>query len=513
MNGQLVQRIKDCSALPSMPAIALQVLELAQQEDCDIAELAKVIAKDAALAGKILRTVNSSFYARAQKVATISHAMVILGIQSVKTLVLGFSLTSSLTSRKSIGFKHVDYWRRSIYAATAARTIAARVAEVQGEECFLAALLMDIGMLVLDQVVGEEYGRVIANAGSHANLPKAEEAALGLNHAQVSQLVVETWKLPPVLAVPVTNHHAPDAVQDPALQVLTNVVALASRCADVFVDADAAGAIAETRKAMAALHGMSEAEADKLMKEIEERTREVAPLFEIALGPTTFESILKKANEALVELTLNSQRQADAFKAKANSLEARAANLKEQNQKLKVQAAVDGLTGLANRATFNLFLEKVFELSVKTNRPLALVMLDLDKFKSINDAHGHPAGDAVIRAAAQALKAAAGKGQLVARFGGEELALVAPNLGRGQAAALAEQVRQSLAAQPVRHGRADIAYTASFGVAAYDPAASPFKDVAQLVKAADLSLYAAKQAGRNCVKVFGTRQAAERPAA
>src|SRR4051812_32949582 len=153
MNEQLLQRIKQCPNLPSLPAIAVQVLELAQQAGVDIAEIARIISKDPALSSKILRTVNSSFYGRSQNVSTISHALVILGLQSVKTLVLGFSLVTNLANNKSKGFKHVSYWRRSIYAATAARSLAAKLGLVQAEEAFLATLLMDIGMMVLDQVV------------------------------------------------------------------------------------------------------------------------------------------------------------------------------------------------------------------------------------------------------------------------------------------------------------------------------------------------------------------------
>src|SRR5512144_2153562 len=127
MNEQLIQKIRQCPTLPSLPSIALQVLELAQKQEVDIAEIARIICKDPALSSKILRTVNSSFYGRSQHVSTISHALVILGLQSVKTLVLGFSLVTNLTKDKSKGFKHMAYWKRSIFAATAARTIAARI--------------------------------------------------------------------------------------------------------------------------------------------------------------------------------------------------------------------------------------------------------------------------------------------------------------------------------------------------------------------------------------------------
>src|SRR6478735_1846025 len=167
MNEQLVEKIRNCANLPSLPSIAMQVLELAQKADVDIAEIARIICKDPALSSKILRTVNSSFYGRSQHVSTISHALVILGLQSVKTLVLGFSLVTNLTKNKSKGFKHMTYWKRSIYSATAARAIAAKINIVQQEESFLAALLQDIGMLVLDQVLGEQYGEIHAKVQSH----------------------------------------------------------------------------------------------------------------------------------------------------------------------------------------------------------------------------------------------------------------------------------------------------------------------------------------------------------
>ena len=105
MNTELIKKIQQCPNLPSLPSIAVQVLDLAGKPDVDIAEIARVISKDPALSTKILRTVNSSFYGRSQHVGTISHALVILGLQSVKTLVLGFSLVTTLNKNKSQGLQ------------------------------------------------------------------------------------------------------------------------------------------------------------------------------------------------------------------------------------------------------------------------------------------------------------------------------------------------------------------------------------------------------------------------
>jgi diguanylate cyclase (GGDEF)-like protein len=488
MNDELMAQVKACPNLPSLPAIAMQVLELAKQADIDIAEIARIISKDAAMSGKILKTVNSSFYGRSQHVSTISHALVILGLQSVKTLVLGFSLVSNLTRSKSKGFKHLIYWKRSIFAATAARSIAVKANLVQQEEAFLAALLMDIGMLVLDLVVGEKYGEVHAKISSHEELSPMEIADLGGDHAEVGGVLADQWKLPPLLATPILKHHSADTIADPTLKRLTQVVNLGSRCADVFVDEDPTAAIAAVRQQLASLCGMSEADSDLLLKDIGSRTKEVATLFEINIGSVAdYETILKRANEALVEITLQSQMQAT--------------ELQVQNVQLKKVATTDGLTGLSNRAHFDSFMAEQFAIAQRDKKLLSLLLMDVDKFKSINDKYGHPSGDAVLRYLGKLLRSAARNQDVAARYGGEELCLVLVGTPRVTAATVAESIRRAIAAQPIPAGNEMLPVTASIGVASFEPGC-PFREVSHLLKAADLAVYAAKKSGRNCVRLF-----------
>jgi diguanylate cyclase (GGDEF)-like protein len=492
MQQELEQRIRSTPNLPSMPAVAMQVLELAQRPDIDIAQIARIISKDAALSSKILRTVNSSFYGRSQHVATISHALVILGLQSVKTLVLGFSLASNLAKSPSRGFKHVAYWKRSIVAATAARGIAAKIDLLHTEEVFLAALLMDIGMLVLDQVLGEQYGAVFARAATHADLPALERDALGATHAEVGGLLAEQWKLPPLLSIPIAHHHDdPAAIEDPTLRKVTELVALAGRCADVFADENPSAAIADVRRAALEQFQLDAAACDALLAEVGKRTKEVASLFEINIGSTQqYEAILQRANQALVELTLQSQMQAS--------------QLQQQNQQLQHRATTDALTGLANRAAFDDALAKLFAAAAGAGQPLSLLMLDLDGFKEINDGHGHPAGDAVLRAVGALLARSAGPQDVAARYGGDEMVLLLPRAPRAIAKAAAESLRSAIAARSIRHGSIKMQVTASIGVATFDTSAA-FRTPAHLIKAADTALYNAKRAGRNCVELFAAK--------
>jgi diguanylate cyclase (GGDEF)-like protein len=494
MNADLIKKIQQCPNLPTLPTVAVQILDLAGKPNIDIAEIARVISKDPALSSKILRTVNSSFYGRSHNIGTISHALVILGLQSVKTLVLGFSLVTTLSKNKTPGFNHIKYWRRSFFSATAARTLATKMNLVQQEEAFLAALLQDIGMLVLYQILGAQYSEICAKAKNHGELCGAEQQALSATHAEVGAYLAQQWKLPPILATTIGASHDPSTIQDPTLRKIAQLTQLAGQCADVFVDAEPAAAIVQVRTTCASAFKMSEADTDQLLAEIGEKTKEVIPLFELNVGDfSSYEAILKKANEALVELTLESQMQAT--------------RLQEQNQVLQQKAATDGLTNLSNRAAFDEAIRQLFASAKAAGIPLTLLMLDVDKFKSVNDQFGHQAGDRVLAAMGKLLKSAARDKDLAARYGGEEMALLLPETPRAIGASIAETIRLAVSRQPISIGKQAIPVTVSIGVATVEPN-SKMTDPAHLIKAADMAVYAAKHSGRNCVKIFSLAAAA-----
>jgi diguanylate cyclase (GGDEF)-like protein len=162
---------------------------------------------------------------------------------------------------------------------------------------------------------------------------------------------------------------------------------------------------------------------------------------------------------------------------------------------LEKRAWLDGLTGLANRAVFEDRLPREWEACRRRRMPFAVVISDLDRFKSINDTHGHAAGDEVLRQAAASLARTVRTSDLVARYGGEEFVVVASDCDLNSAIAVAERFRQDLLELDiVEHGR-KILVTTSVGVAACsDPSRTT---PAELLKWADAALYQAKQSGRN----------------
>lgn len=488
MNAQLISRIRQCRNLPTLPAVAVQVLELAQQAEADLPEIARVISRDPALSSRILRTVNSSFYGRSQNVGTISHALVLLGLAAVKTLVLGFSLVSNLSSRKPQGFKHVVYWKRSIYAATAARSLGKRLNLPDVEEAFLAALLQDIGMLVLDAVLGDEYGTVYDKAPSHADLTAEEQRALGTNHAEVGGVLAADWKLPAVLVTPIANHHSPQAVSDARMKKLTEAVALSGLCADVFVEEMAAQPIAEVRQFCASGHGIGQAECDAMLDEIGRNTREVASLFEINIGKQeSYEDILKRAKAALLTVTPRRQRQPGEAPEGAPPNEA--------------AQAPDAQAILADRARLGEFLARQL---ASASGPLSLLVLDVDGIKQVAEVFGAPAAGQVVQSVAELVRSAARPLDVAAQCGDDEFALALPGTARATAVAIAETIRRAISARPLALGKNRIQASASIGVACFEPG-GPLSDAPRLLKAAQLALAAAKRSGRNCVRIFSLK--------
>jgi len=160
----------------------------------------------------------------------------------------------------------------------------------------------------------------------------------------------------------------------------------------------------------------------------------------------------------------------------------------------------DALTGVANRRHLEWRLSEEIERARRYRYPLSLLMVDIDHFKQINDTYGHQVGDAVLQQLAYRLRNTLRRTDFVARYGGEEFIVLAPQTPVDRALILAERLRQRIASEPILVASdLQLPVTVSVGVAVFPDHA---QNESELVRAADAALYRAKQAGRNCVRVF-----------
>lgn len=185
--------------------------------------------------------------------------------------------------------------------------------------------------------------------------------------------------------------------------------------------------------------------------------------------------------------------------ALAESLSDANRDILQTNSRLEVLASYDPVTGLANRTSFNERLVSDLDRSRREGAETALLLLDLDRFKSINDTLGHSAGDAVLKEVAQRLTVAVGRGGMIARIGGDEFAVICQGRDAGTDARAHAAAILDLAQRPFSVGGSIVPVGVSIGLACFPHHAGSAED---LLANADIALYAAKEDGRRCLRAF-----------
>ena len=203
----------------------------------------------------------------------------------------------------------------------------------------------------------------------------------------------------------------------------------------------------------------------------------------------------------------------DAIAQRTNRWERTAAARADEVSKLKREleaardeAETDALTEIGNRKRFDRRLRELAAAAGERRSPLALLLLDIDHFKSFNDTYGHPLGDRVLKLVASRVRAAAADGHEVFRYGGEEFAVLAPATGLGEAVEVGEAVRKAVGGLRIARKKDSEALrriTVSVGVSAYE-AGEP---LSRVLERADAALYAAKNSGRNCTSIKRAKKA------
>lgn len=476
----LLDQLKSCRALPSVPAVAFKVLDLCEQDNIHLSQVARTIAGDPALAAKVLKVSNSALYGVRSPVTTLDHAIAILGINATLSLSLGFSLVGILRKSKGVGFDHLTYWRRAVITAAAAKALGAyRNCDLR-DEFFIVGLLQDIGVLVFNEVMPERYGPVFSAAEhSHQKLVELERETFGVDHAVIGGWLLERWNLPEKLRFPVAASHSHELIAEPEIADFCRAIIVAGHIAEIWNNPQTAAATAFAQREAQHLLQMSSNRFEQLLGEVAELLPEITSILELDIGgEEAVSQMLDQAREALVVLNLQTQQQ---FKM------------------VQDRARRDGLIAVYNRSYLEDVLPKYFDFARRSNQPLSAIFADIDFFKKINDTHGHMAGDSLLKSVAKMITSVLRASDLVARYGGDEIVCLLPNTGDNEVIMVAERIRKTIAhsSQQVSDN-VEISITISLGCATFS-SSRPFESGPGLLKEADRCLYAAKRSGRNKV--------------
>lgn len=388
MTTAMLEQILSCPSLPSLPGTAVRVIELTGREDVSMKELAETIELDQALAAKVLRTVNSSFYGLRQRCATIERALVMLGLSPVKSLALGFSIVDSLSEDQSID--HPAYWERALQTAVLAKAFSDAAGLETGSEAFLGGLLQDVGMMAMNQALGSEYRDVVDQTeGDHRKLVRFELNALELQHPDVGAMLAASWKLPDELVMPIKFHERPTAAP-PAHPEIVRAVGLGGIGYDALNDEEPQAAMRKLYQRGKEWLKLEPTDIDEVLQNCGEQIREMARLFSLPAGDA------RSADQVIAEARAQLEDQANEGGDDGVYL-----GLEEIDG---VTITTDPATGLLDRESFDAGLQAMFGAAEGNSEPVTVIAIAGEGIDPIASTLGQASADKVLRNAATVLR-------------------------------------------------------------------------------------------------------------
>jgi len=215
MDSELKNRLMSMvDQMPPFPKSVHRVIQLTNDVNCAPKDLVQVIEYDPVITIKLLKLVNSAYFALTRSVSSVRHAVVYLGLNTVKNLALSIATVSSLPRKSSAEFDINKFLLHSLTTASIAQRLAKDyLKRSDGGDFFVAGLLHDFGKVVLVQFMPEEFGRAIIMAREeNINLHDAEMKIIGANHTEIGAMLAEKWELPEDLILCIRNHHTPNAL-------------------------------------------------------------------------------------------------------------------------------------------------------------------------------------------------------------------------------------------------------------------------------------------------------------
>lgn len=500
-----LKRILSSSQLPTLPTVAVRLLEQAKNSETEIRDVIETIKTDPAISAKIVKAANSTYYAIRTEVKAIERAVPLLGTTVSTTLALSFSLTDDAMTRGPLVTHYQNYWKQSVLQAVAAETLGARLNPAQAPEFFLAGLLQDIGRLALLKAAPRDYLAVLTEAEtSTVPLQDLEQAKLGIDHVLVGAKLMEQWKLPAPLVDAIRIHHDPASSFGPAPLTADNtlpaVIAVSAALGDYFCSSAKGAALERLRQLATDLFSLSEDGLQELIAACSQRFEQASELFQVdaeSLGDPA--DLMVQANEQLVQLTLREHVASTQAKVQQEATEREKQELQTQNLALQQQALHDPLTRLYNRGFFDESVTREVGRTQRLAIPVAVIFTDIDHFKKLNDTYGHQFGDEVLKGVAKTLQASVRSSDIVARYGGEEFVVLVSQPTEKGVEKLAERLREQVAAMTFTSEQGPVKVTCSVGTAIAIPGRKEADLGPRLVAAADECLYEAKHGGRNRV--------------
>ena len=501
--NNVLETVCSSERLPTTPGVAVRVISLCGDPDVSLSGLASCISADTALTAKLLRTANSSLFAGRSKITSVHGAIVRLGLKVTRVATLAFSLATEIQRKPPTDFDIERFWRHALTTASAARILAEAIRLPGADDAFADGLLQDVGVLAFQCALPEEYAKVLEEQQAQPvkELYRIEAEKIGVTHMEVGSRLLSNWHIPSEIYEPIRYHHCPDDAKwnghAAHTMAMARILCLGAFIARLFND-PAKGVMKETVTHMAGRQfKLSEQTVTSMLENVGNAVHEMASVF--GVDPATmpaYPDIQAQAGREIAQIVAGMGAETCRHEAEATRSAEQLRQLTADNEALREKAAYDGLTGVLARAEFMQRFEAELARARRHRLGVALLLLDLDRLKSVNDTFGHQAGDVILQSLAKYISQSIRESDSVGRYGGDEfiVLLVQPEVESTWEAA--ERLRMGIA-ETSKEWREDLcSVTVSIG-AVCARSISENTSTSSLLAAADKSLYSAKAAGRN----------------
>jgi two-component system cell cycle response regulator len=299
--------LKTTGKLPSPSGVALAIIELCRKDGASIDEIAHAVRADPALSGRIIKFANAAANAPRRPIVSVPEAIQLVGINTVRQLVLGFSLLGQYRNGACAAFDYSRYWSRSLAVAIAASALCLRVRSAPPDEAFTCGLLSDVGTLALATIYPDEYAELVAvqPPPSVQEMARVERERFATDHNELGAALLADWHLPRLFVVSVFHHEAPEQARLPEGSrefIICQVLHLAARLGDLCVSPEPARAhLLPDLILGAAKVGLDEAALSKLTEEVTVQWREWGKILEVhTQAVPAFETISQQKTAAPV---------------------------------------------------------------------------------------------------------------------------------------------------------------------------------------------------------------------
>lgn len=208
LKNEIRNRLENIKDIPSIPIIAAEILKAMENPLLGAKDAARIIDKDQSLTARILRRANSPIYGFARQISTIDVAVVVLGMDNLREIILTYIVQGFFSKVNTSIFNAIKFWEYSVYTATTARILARKLKYKLAGEAFIAGLMHDLGILIIAEFFTNDYADIKELIfKNRASIIQAENSVLGANHTQIGYWLAEKWNLPKRLCDVILNHH------------------------------------------------------------------------------------------------------------------------------------------------------------------------------------------------------------------------------------------------------------------------------------------------------------------